>query len=216
MKTIIIFLLTATIAFSQTREPEQHTFYMLDSNQNPYNFILDSQNDYFKLTKFQLGWHWGSMKKLTSSLLMNQADITTHTTSNPPYHPMGNFNDSTLYYVRAYYDTIINGQRKEGYLYTHAKYDDYILFTNGINFDPSLYINPSNHFELNIRDGDPQNPVFGFLNKKGTVINDPLDENYSRFIMTDNNPSSPDSLSEPWFHQDVVLCSLNNNNLYSS
>lgn len=63
MKTIIIFLLAAVIAFSQTREPEQHTFYM---NGNP--FILDTQNDYFKLDKFQLGWHWGDESKITKAL----------------------------------------------------------------------------------------------------------------------------------------------------
>jgi hypothetical protein len=196
MKTIIIFLLASVVAFSQTREPEQHTFSLYG---NPT--LLDSQNDSFKIKDFQLGWHWGSMKVLSRAMLMNQADISTHTTSTY-FHP-GDFNTNTNYFVRAYYDTVISGQRTKGHLYSHCKYDDFIVFTNGITYDPTLYVNPANPYELNIREGDPQNPVFGFLNKKGTVINDPLDDNYSRFIMTDNNPNSPDSLSEPWLSMKI-------------
>jgi hypothetical protein len=191
MKTLIIFLLTATIAFSQTREPEQHTFYM-----DSIPFLLDTQNDYFKLNDFQLGFHWGSMKKLSNALLMNQADITTQPTSEP-FHPSGSLNDSTNYFVRAYYDTVINGQPFEGHLYTHTYYDNHIVFTNGITYDPSLYVNPSNPFELNIREGDPQNPVFGFMNKKGRIINEQFNENYSRLILEDSLTNEV-VLSEPW------------------
>ncbi|MDT3741249.1 MAG: hypothetical protein RO257_17310 [Candidatus Kapabacteria bacterium] len=160
MKTIIIFLLAATIAFSQTREPVQQTFKIFDNNQNYVNILLNSSNDYFKLKNFQIGWHWGSMRVLSQSLLMNQGDISTEITPNPYFH-LGDFNDSTNYFVRAYYDTIINGEPKQGHLYSHTVYDNSIVFTNGMNYDPSLYINPSDTFKLNIRTGDPQNPIFG-------------------------------------------------------
>ncbi len=95
---------------------------------------------------------------------MNQADINTETGQDP-----GELNANTNYYVRSYYDTIINSEPKKGYLYTHAYYDDEIMFTNGITFDPSLYVEP---FRLYNREGDPQNPVFGFLYSRGKILND--------------------------------------------
>ena len=191
MKILIVFLMSAVIVFSQTREPSQHTFSLYD---NP--ILLDSQNDTFKLKNFQLGWHWGSMKVLSRALLMNQADIST-TIASTPYFFAGDFNTNTNYFIRAFYDTVINGQPKKGYLYTHAKYDNHIVFTNGITYDPTLYVNPSNPYQLNIREGDPQNPVFGFLNKRGRILDDSIDENYSRLILEDSL-SGEIVLSEPW------------------
>lgn len=195
MKTIIILLFSVTIAFSQTREPNRHIFYM-----DGAPFMLDTQNDYFKSTSFQLGWHWGYLKKLSQALLMNQADIYTHTSSNPPFHTKGGLNSNTNYFVKAYYDTVIDGQHKKGHLYTHCKYDKHIVFTNGITYDPTLFVNPSKPYELNIREGDPQNPVFGFLNKHGRVLTDSTDENYSRLILDGDSLINEVVLSEPWLN----------------
>lgn len=115
---------------------------------------------------------------------MNQADVSTTTTST--FFKPGDFNDSTNYFVRAYYDTIINGVRKHGDLYLHTYYDSSIVFTNDMNYAPSLYINPSDPYQLNIRTGDPQNPVFGFLKKRGRVSTSQSDPNYSRLIIRDS------------------------------
>ncbi|MFA5511701.1 MAG: hypothetical protein WC313_04555, partial [Candidatus Kapaibacterium sp.] len=175
---------------AQTKQPGQKKLNYLGSN-----IFLDQHQD-FKQSNFVIGWHWGSMKVLSRALLMNQGDIST--TKEFSFYSEGDFNTNTNYFVRAYYDTVIDGQPKEGYLYSHCLYDNFIVFTNGMTYDPTLYLNPTNLFELNKRLGDSQNPIFGFLNKRGRVLIDSSDENYSRLIIDGDSLINEVVLSEPW------------------
>ena len=124
MKNIIVFILALLISVNlsaQTKQPGQKKLNYLGSN-----IFLDQHQD-FKQSNFVIGWHWGSMKVLSRALLMNQGDIST--TKEFSFYSEGDFNTNTNYFVRAYYDTVIDGQPKEGYLYSHCLYDNFIVFT---------------------------------------------------------------------------------------
>ena len=72
MKKIFLILLFINLSSlsSQTVEPVQHKFNFLGNS----NYLLSSDSSYFKQDKFMIGWHWGSGKKISKSLLINQND----------------------------------------------------------------------------------------------------------------------------------------------
>jgi hypothetical protein len=82
MKTLIvlIFLISASILNSQTREPIQQNFtwsYFNGTTTATTTATVSSANDYFKLNNFMLGYMWGGERKISQSLSMTQADPTT-------------------------------------------------------------------------------------------------------------------------------------------
>lgn len=58
MRIIAIFFLAVTMSYSQNVEPFQRQFMYYGTPQ-----YLSSSHDSLKLTKFQLGWHWGDEAK---------------------------------------------------------------------------------------------------------------------------------------------------------
>jgi hypothetical protein len=156
MKTVMIFLLATTIAFSQTREPSQHTFYM---GSNP--FILDTQNGYFKLDKFQLGWHWGSMKKITNALGFNVVhyNIDDMMRARPYYRDSVEL-DTLADSVHIIMNSSIVGNN-------WSKYSP--AYSISYQYEPTLFIDP-NPLDFNPRAYDTTKPIFGFTYIRGHRI----------------------------------------------
>lgn len=182
MKVLFVFLLTITISFSQNVEPFQRQFMLNDSSQ-----YLNSENPYFQSSRFTLGWHWGDQAKITSALLMNQTDVDSKSTKE-------SVPDSTLLFIRA----ILKIGAIDYDLWTHCNFDNHPVFGKSLCYDPTLYIDPDDVYKLHIREEDPQNPVFGFLHRRGRVLNDPLNVNYSRLIIEGDSLIDEVVLSDPW------------------
>ncbi len=184
MKKLIIFLMTITSAYSQNFEPVQ-----VQININGIPTYISSDSSYFKTNKMVLGWHWEPYRKISEALFTNMADIqTSYLYSINESH----YADSTLLFVRCRY------QSGELALASHCYNDNSIVFTKSLQYEPTLNIEPNNKYKLNIREGDPSNPVFGFLYKRGRVINNPTDENYSRLILDSSTLVNEVVLAEPW------------------
>ncbi len=102
--------------------------------------------------------------------------------------------DSTLLFIRP----ILKIGSTTNMLYTHCHFDTSRVFGKSLSYDPTLYIDPNDPYKLNIREGDPQNPIFGFLNRRGRVLNDPLNVYYSKLMIDSLSLINEVVLSEPW------------------
>ena len=177
MKILIIFLLVVTLANSQNIDPIQHQFTL-----NGVTQYLSSDSAYFNLTKPILGFHWGDEAMITKTLLFNQCDTESNSYRDDIPH-------NTLLFIRSFY----NDSGVYHHNYTHCKFDNNDMFGKSLCYDPALNINPANLFELNVHTGDPQNPIFGFLKKRGRVPTNPSDPNYSRLIIDSTSLLLPSS-----------------------
>jgi hypothetical protein len=182
MKIIIIFMLASVLSFSQNVEPFQRQFMYYGTSQ-----FLSSSHDSLKLNKFQLGWHWGDESKITKTLFMNQRDMQSD-------YPKSKIPDNTLLYIRSVFYEGSNTH----ILHTHCAFDNNPVFGKSLSYDPTVTVNPNNVYELNIREEDPQNPIFGFLYKRGKVLSNPSDPNYSRLIIDSSSLENQVILSDPW------------------
>lgn len=182
MKILIVFLLVVTLANSQNIEPIQHQFTL-----NGVTQYLSSDSAYFNLSKPILGFHWGDEAMITKTLLFNQCDTQSdYYRSEIPHN--------TLLFIRSIY----NDSGTYHHNYSHCLFENNDMFGKSLSYDPSLYVNPADPFKLNVHTGDPQNPVFGFLNKRGRVPESSSDENYSRLIIDSTSLKDSVILSEPW------------------
>jgi hypothetical protein len=67
-----------------------------------------------------------------------------------------------------------------------------------MQYEPTLPLDGTNE-ETILRPDDPSDPVFGFRNRKGTILTNPLDENYSRLILYKDSSYVNDTvLSDIW------------------
>jgi hypothetical protein len=96
MKTLIIFLLASSIAFAQTREPQQKQITL-----NGVSQYLSSDSAYFQLNQFMFGWHWGAMLKIGEATHSNMNDMSTEWGYN--HYKADNFNSDINLFVRASY-----------------------------------------------------------------------------------------------------------------
>lgn len=96
MKTLIIFLLTISVAYGQTLEPEQ-ALILVDGD----SVLLNSDIEYFKLDEFVFGWHWGAMKKIGEATHSNMNDMSTEWGYN--HYKPSDYNDSVNLFLRASY-----------------------------------------------------------------------------------------------------------------
>jgi hypothetical protein len=183
IKLILILLLTLNCSslYSQNREPNQHQFML-----NGVNTYLSTDLEYFNINKFILGWHWGDEYKISQALKMNQTDIGSY--EDFKLNPNNNL------FIRSVDTT----QSPHLAFNTHCYYEPDAIYGKSLQYDPTLFIDKSNVYKLNKRDGDPSNPVFGFLNKRGRILTNSDSANYSRIIIDSASLKDSVILSEPW------------------
>ncbi len=179
-------------SYSQNIEPSQRTF-NIGGYSTPQT--ISSTHEYFNINKFILGWHWGDEYKISKALKMNQKDIYSGSEEN--------INPDTKLFIRSKYNKTVNGETIKYSFSSHCYFDKSHIFGKSLKYEPTLYIDPNNVYKLNKRDkvGDPSNPVFGFLTKRGTITNDPNDPNnneYSRVIIRGDSLVNQVVLSNPW------------------
>jgi hypothetical protein len=104
MKIIIIFLLTISVAYGQTLEPQQALIHL-----NGDSVLLNSDIEYFKLDRFIFGWHWGAMLKIGEATHSNMNDMSTEWGYN--HYKPELYNDSVNLFLRASYQDF----RKDSY-----------------------------------------------------------------------------------------------------
>ena len=157
----IIFLLCffySSGLFCQTFEPTQQKFNWRNSPQK----YLSADSVYFQQDNFLLGWQWGATKKMLEAEQSNQCHATR-------LRPANIFKDSI--------GLIILHQE-----YTHSVGPE-TMNARGIQYEPTLLLDPSNPENLVIRTGDTTRPVFGFLHRRGRISTNPSNDNYNRLII---------------------------------
>jgi len=169
---MIIFLIIS--AKAQDLEPSQQKFYFHDEQTPKY---LSGDSLYFKQTDFFLSWEWGSGGKISSSLFINNADICS------------------------IYDKYRNVDSNQSMVAKREIYTHFpgwgIINTRAIQYEPTLLIDSLNPEAVKTRSNDTTNPVFGFMVRKGRVIDNPSDPNFNR-LMIDNVPSGTVILDKSW------------------
>ncbi len=168
----------------QNLEPSQ-----VQININDIPTYISSDSTYFQTNKMVLGWHWEPYRKIAEALFTNMSDMqTTYLYTMNESH----YADSTLLFIRCRY------QSGELALASHCVADNSIVLTKSLQYDPTIFVEPENRYKLNIREGDPSNPVLGFLYKRGRISNNQNDENYSRLILDSSSLVNEVVLAEPW------------------
>jgi len=142
-----------------------------DTEPSPWQFkwgYSDNQRvfepDSFKQTSMFTGFQWSNTLPMDNALLnncvaehgMNQVEAGSRV------FPLNSINQPTWwdkgnYWIGAY-------------------------FAPFMQYEPTLPLTSSNFGQI-LRPADSLNPVFGFLYRRGTILNDSTNENYSRLIL---------------------------------
>ena len=167
MKNIIFILimLNSLILIGQDREPSPWLFKWGDSNQGRI-FEPDS----FKQTSMFTGFQWAGTKPMNDALLNNARAAGSYI--------YGTGNEENPLYLVHQPSWIDGAYFRPGY-----------YFAPFIQYEPTLPLTSSNFGEI-LRPADPTDPVFGFLYRRGTILNDSTNENYSRLILYKDDLSS--------------------------
>ncbi len=196
MKTIIIFLLAVMVVLSQNGEPSTRTFTWNTIN-GSITDTLNTNNDYFKLNSFIIGWMWGGERKISQVMKVNQADTEP---GNPIYLDANRYNDNTNLFIRA--------KHNSNNFYTHCKEDNSVVHTKSLLYSVVLKIDTVDNYKLVKLPNDPENHVFGFKTKSSTCIDSQFtDDNKWRLIVNDSVPENTVILQDPMpnnllhFHQ---------------
>lgn len=65
---LIVMFVLPCLLFGQNIEPQQVKFFFQSDS-----IYLSADMDYFKQSKFLLGWHWNHYGRMTKAMGMNQA-----------------------------------------------------------------------------------------------------------------------------------------------
>lgn len=196
MKKVIAFLLLliSFTVFSQDLEPTQFKF---DWGVGGVKKYLSADSAFFRQNNFLLGWHWAGKQKISTSLRVNQNDAYRNVEANSL------FNNCNI---------IVKPQE-----YSHAA-EASVLNGRGIQYEPTLLLNPSSPEDLVIRHGDTTRPVFGFLHRRGKILNDSTDSNFNRLIIYGDSVNLlRDSviLSDPWPSNQLSSFGTTDTNTYT-
>lgn len=185
---VLLVVLNICNAYSQDSEPSGWSF-IWDSDEIPKPFNTDSIEQKSMLTGFQ----WSSTLNMNNALLNN-----TFATQGYDSLEAGS--------SRTYPLLFINQPT-----WMDNKY--YVIgawFAPFMQYDPALFIDSPGDFYT--RPGDPSDPVFGFMNIKGRILDesDSTDTNYSRLILEKDSLNLLDSivLSEPWLNNVIKHTSI--------
>lgn len=174
-KIIILLLVTSTISiYSQDYEPTNWNFVWGHSS-TPRPFLLDS----FQQETVQNGFQWGGSTQMNNALFNTvRTGATLSNLSGTPIIPLN------LIFQPVW-------EASSGY---NPGYFGAVM----MQYDPTLPISDLNEGEI-LRPDDPSDPVFGFKNREGTILTNPLDENYSRLLLYKDSSYVGDTvLSNLW------------------
>ncbi len=173
-KVILILFICISFTYSQDKEPNPWEFVWGHSS-TPREFVLDS----FQQKSFLTGFQWGGSVNMNNAL-RNNAKSGSH------YTPTAGGLDSNI-------NLIIQPKWRDNNYYPPGYYHAVMM-----QYEPTLPYNDNNLGTI-LRSYDSSDPVFGFRNRIGTILNDPTDENYSRFILfKDSNYVDSTVLSDIW------------------
>jgi len=151
-------MLYSLTLLSQDKEPSDWQFKWGYSN-SPRVFVTDS----FQQNSVYTGFQWNGTKPMNEALFNNIRAAGSY------IYGTGN-EENPLYLVH-------QPSWVDGVYYMPGYY--YAPF---MQYEPTLPLTSSNVGEI-LRPADPSNPVFGFLYRRGTILNDSTNENYSRLIL---------------------------------
>lgn len=157
-KLIFLLFIITTVLHSQNFEPTPWEF-IWGTSSSPRPFVLDSFNQKSILTGFQ----WGGSTKMNNALENNAATGSNYTVASES--------------VKRPINMLLQPRWVDSTDYSPGYFAAVMM-----QYDPSLPLNDTNIGNI-LRPGDKTDPVFGFLNRKGRILSNSLDENYSRLIL---------------------------------
>lgn len=156
MKKIILFLIIGfSLVNAQDSEPTPWDF-KWGFSVTPRPFVLDS----FPQTSFLTGFQWSGSNRMDNALFNNAK--TGRYFKSESIVP-----DSSVNWL--FQPSWIDGSDY------HPGYFGAVM----MQYEPTLPITTSNFGNI-LRPADDSDPIFGFLNRKGRILTDDTDANYSR------------------------------------
>jgi len=156
---IIMIVLNSLILLGQDREPSPWLFNWGDSDQERI-----FQPDSFKQTSMFTGFQWSNTLPMDNALLNNC--VAEHgmeqVEAGSRVLPLNLINQPTWW--------------DRGYYWMGA------YFSPFMQYEPTLLFNDTTTGKI-LRPADPNDPIFGFKHIKGTILDDSIDENYSKLIL---------------------------------
>lgn len=171
---------------SQDFEPGQ-----LEFNWEGKNIYLSADSSYFKQTKFFLGWEWAGGGKISSALNVYGYDGYTRPDVNKML-------DSSYLLAKPVF-------------YSHNP-DASIMNARGIQYEPTLQLDPNNPDKLVQRLYDTTKPVFGFLTRRGRIVNTVGNTNYNRLIIDSAILQGQVILDKPWPDDQLIFKKIKDKN----
>ncbi len=157
-KLFLILFLSFSVIYSQDSEPEPWNF-VWGFSYTPRPFAIDS----FQQKSILTGFQWSGSWRMNNILLNNVKTGGKYDTVNGIVNTQMQLMQQPTW------------QNRNGY---HPGYFGAVM----MQYDPTLPLNVTNQGTI-MRINDPSNPVFGFMYRKGRILNNTSDVNYSRIIL---------------------------------
>ena len=153
---ILIFIVTLPL-ISQDKEPNPWEFvWGFSTSKRP--FVLDS----FPQTSIMTGGQWSGSTRMNNALKNNATTAGTYSEANATVETPLNLIIQPKWFDANYY--------QPGYFGAVM-----------MQYEPTLPISSTNQGKI-LRPDDESNPIFGFRNRKGTILNNPAEGNYSNIF----------------------------------
>ncbi|MCB0702956.1 MAG: hypothetical protein KDC55_09645 [Ignavibacteriae bacterium] len=173
-KLIILIIISFGIISAQDKEPNPWQF-IWGYSTTPRPFVLDS----FPQTSILTGGQWSGSTRMNNALKNNATTAGYYSPANATVETPLNLIIQPKWFDANYY--------QPGYFGAVM-----------MQYEPTLPINSSNQGKI-LRPADTTSPIFGFRNRKGTILNDPAEGNYSRLILyKDSSYINSTVLSDIW------------------
>jgi hypothetical protein len=187
---LFLFLLSASLASSQMKEPEQVEL--------KYNGVTPSKfrstdSNFITDRKILIGFHWGNEKSIASAVLSNQNNIFPQQLFSGTTPNASMVQDNALLFIQDV-DSLWNYRT-----FSHVLADKAILHTHSMTWEPNMLVCSTDKQRDIIakRPNDPAHPIFGFFQRTGTV--DSSGANVSFLIIPDSTYKDQTIFSDPTF-----------------
>lgn len=173
-KVLILIILNICILNAQDSEPELWEFRWGYSND-----LRIFNPDSVKQTSFLTGFQWGGSTQMNNAL---QNNVWTG----------GDYNVNPISPIRKLNLILQPKWQDKGY------YNPGYFYSPFLQYEPTLPLDGTNEGTI-LRLDDESDPVFGFRNRIGTILDTPTDPNFSRLVLKKDSSYVGDTvLSDIW------------------
>ncbi len=184
---LFVFLLFTVKAVAQDYEPYQRMYYYQGWR------YLDGNDSLFNPRNFTFNFHWDGSKTISEKFGFRVMHVNSEVPSGTGAL---RFLDPELDQIADSSWLILNIPRI-GHHWSGYK----PLYSMCIRYEPTLKIDSLTPWVFHERVGDETRPIFGFKHIRGTIPDNPEDDNYSRLLLEPadlNGQSSILALADPW------------------